>query len=75
MSEKISLGSLAAGQPLERLLGAVGDGRFEAELVEHSGGELGDQHVVLDDQHPAERVDAVRPGSRCGHARRGSRGR
>ena len=58
MSEKTSLRLLAARQPLERFLGAVGDDRLEAEFAEHSGGELGDQRVVLDDEHPAARACA-----------------
>ena len=66
MSEKIELGLFAAGQPLERFLGAVRDARFEAELVKHARRELGDQRIVLDDQHASECMHAVRLLSAAG---------
>ena len=54
------LGLVARRQSLERFLGAVRDRGFEPELAEHVGGELGDERIVLDDQHPAERLGPVR---------------
>src|SRR3712207_8104766 len=45
---------------------------FRSQFAQHACGEIGDQLIVLDDQHPAECVDAVRlrDRSRLGGAAR-----
>ena len=53
---KDELGLVAAGEPFERFAGAVDDIGLEAQLAQQACGELGDQLVVLDHEHPAASV-------------------
>src|SRR6185437_4112866 len=53
---------VAARELLERLRGAVRDSAFKSELAEHSGGKLGNEGVVLDDQRPTEWGPGPGPG-------------
>src|SRR6185312_17106918 len=56
---------VAARELLERLRGAVRDSAFKSELAEHSGGKLGNEGVILDDQRPTEWGPGPGPGL-CG---------
>ena len=58
MSEKTTVGRCSPDSRAERLPGAVGDDGLEAELAQHPRRQLGDQAVVLDDEHPAARARA-----------------